>query len=81
MEAANGRLRGTAEVPVAGTDYNYEHFRTRHLVLDAEGTLRTHGIEPGEEAPDWEMALAGGGHLRLSDLRGHPVLLHFGSGT
>jgi hypothetical protein len=61
------------------TDYNFAHFRTKHLVQDAEGTLVRRGIAPGEIAPDWELPRAGGGTLRLSDLRGKPVLLHFGS--
>jgi hypothetical protein len=60
-------------------DYNFAHFRTKHLVQDAEGTLVRRGIAPGEIAPDWELPRAGGGTLRLSDLRGKPVLLHFGS--
>ncbi len=36
---------------------------------------------PGEVAPDFKLPRAGGGTLRLSELRGRPVLLHFGSFT
>jgi hypothetical protein len=65
-----------------GTDeYNFEHFRTRHLLQDVEGTLHRRGIPPGEMAPDFNLPRANGGSLRLSDLRGRPVLLHFGSFT
>ncbi len=60
-------------------DYNYEHFRTKHLAEDGMRTLNDHGILPGEVAPDFELLRAGGGSLRLGDLRGRPVLLHFGS--
>lgn len=38
--------------------------------------LRT-GLPPGSEAPDFELPSASGGRVRLRDLRGEPVLLHF----
>ena len=69
------------EEPLSLEEYNFEHFRTRHLMLDAEGTIRHRGIEPGEPAPDFELPMASGGTLRLSDLRDRPTLLHFGSPT
>jgi len=59
--------------------YNFDHFRAEHLVADAKRTLTNRGIPPGEPAPDFELPRAGGGTLRLADLRGRPVLLHFGS--
>ncbi len=62
-------------------DYNFTHFRTKHFLLDAKITLAGRGIQPGEVAPDFALPQAGGGTLRLSDLRGAPVLLHFGSIT
>jgi len=62
-------------------EYNYTHFRTKHLVQDAQRTIQKQGILPGEIAPDFELPRAGGGSLRLSDLRGKPVLMHFGSFT
>jgi hypothetical protein len=62
-------------------DYNYEHFRTKHFVADFQGTLQGRGVQPGDEARDFELTVAGGGSLRLSSLRGRPTLLHFGSPT
>ncbi len=62
-------------------DYNYEHFRTKHFIADVEQTLRGGGIRPGAEAPDFELISTDGGHVRLSTLRGRPVVLHFGSVT
>ncbi len=62
-------------------EYNFEHFRTRHLLYDVTGTLERRGIRPGETAPDFELPRVGGGSLRLSDLRSRPTLLHFGSVT
>lgn len=62
-------------------EYNFEHFRTQHLLSDAQATIEKRGIQPGEMAPDFELPRVGGGTLRLSDLRGKPVLLHFGSFT
>lgn len=62
-------------------DYNYAHFRLKHYLLDFQGTAVGRGIQPGEMAPDFEAARVGGGSVRLSELRGKPVLLHFGSFT
>jgi hypothetical protein len=62
-------------------EYNYEHFRTKHLLQDAQRTIEKRGVLPGEMAPDFSLPKAGGGSLRLSDLRGKPVMLHFGSFT
>ena len=68
-----------AEAPA---DYNFEHFRTKHLAQDARRTVVAEGIRPGEPAPDFELPRAdGAGTVRLTDLRGRPVLLHFGSFT
>ncbi len=60
-------------------EYNLEHFRTIHLLRDARRTLTDRGVQPGAVAPDFELPRVGGGSLRLSDLRGKPTLLHFGS--
>ena len=62
-------------------DYNFAHFRPRHVWSDATGTLAARGIPPGETAPDFELPRTNGGSLRLSKLRDKPVLLHFGSPT
>ncbi len=60
-------------------EYNYEHFKTKVLLEDGRRTVKARGIKPGETAPDFEMLQVGGGTLRLSDLRGKPTILHFGS--
>jgi hypothetical protein len=62
-------------------EYNFEHFRMKHLLMDAKATAECRGIEPGRLAPDFELNRVGGGRLRLSDFRGRAVLLHFGSFT
>lgn len=62
-------------------DYNYRHLRPRHVLAEARRTVRASGVAPGTEAPDFELPQADGGPLRLSDLRGWPVLLRFGSPT
>ncbi len=61
--------------------YNFEHFQTGHLLADARRTVETRGVPPGDVAPDFALPRADGGALRLSDLQGRPVLLHFGSYT
>jgi hypothetical protein len=60
-------------------EYNYEHFKTKVLIEDGRRTVEARGIKPGEAAPDFELSEVGGGTLRLSELRGKPTILHFGS--
>lgn len=62
-------------------EYNFEHFRAKHLLADVQRTMADAGIQPGALAPDFMLPRSGGGALRLSELRGRPVLLHFGSFT
>jgi hypothetical protein len=69
------------EGKVSAEEYNYEHFRTKHLLADAVATARSRGIRPGEVAPDFELPRVDGGMLRLTALRGRPVLLRFSSFT
>ena len=44
-------------------------------------TVRSDGVLPGQQAPDFELATTDGGRLRLRDLRGQPVLVHLVSYT
>lgn len=62
-------------------EYNYEHFRTKHFVADLVKTARGVGVRPGQEAPDFALAATDGERARLRELRGTPVVLHFGSMT
>ncbi|HZW05207.1 MAG TPA: redoxin domain-containing protein [Anaerolineaceae bacterium] len=61
--------------------YNYSHFRPTHALAHARRTIETRGILPGEPAPNFELPTAEGVPVRLSDLRGRPVLLTFSSFT
>ncbi len=61
--------------------YNYEHFWLKHLLADLWRTAKGEGVEPGSEAPDFELETTEGERVRLSGLRGQPVLLHLGSAT
>ncbi|MGZ8512991.1 MAG: peroxiredoxin family protein [Candidatus Limnocylindria bacterium] len=58
-------------------DFNFRHFRMRHMVAE----LLRPGLAPGAEAPDFELRSTDVSRMRLSDLRGRPVLLHFVSYT
>jgi hypothetical protein len=66
---------------LSDTPYNFEHFRTSHLIVDAIRTWRLSGVKPGEWAPDFELDDTNGEPWRLSAHRGRAVLLHFGSPT
>ena len=58
-------------------DFNYRHFRMRHMAAE----LLRDGLAPGTEAPDFELTSTDGTQVRLTDLRGQPVLLHLVSYT
>lgn len=62
-------------------EYNYEHFWLKHLFADLWRTAKGEGVQPGSLAPDFEMETTDGERVRMTDLRGKPVLLHFGSAT
>jgi hypothetical protein len=58
-------------------DVNFEHFRMRHMVAE----LIRSGLAPGSEAPGFDLPATDGSRVRLRDLRGTPVLVHFVSYT
>lgn len=79
QETEIGRRFAALDASEKSENYNFEHFKTKILLHDAQRTVEARGIEPGEVAPDFELLQVGGGSLRLSDLRGRPTVLHFGS--
>jgi hypothetical protein len=63
------------------SDFNFEHFRMRHMAAELLRTLRPEGVLPGRAAPGFALESTSGELLRLGDLRGRPVLLHLVSYT
>lgn len=60
--------------------YNFRHFERRHFWEDARRTQERAGVRPGAEAPDFELPGVGDdGLVRLRELRGKPVVVHFRS--
>ena len=62
-------------------EYNYAHYRPKHLLMNLWWTLRGRGIQPGQLAPDFALPSTTGERMRLSELRGRPIVLRFGSFT
>src|ERR1051326_1795834 len=60
--------------------YNYESFDFGSEAAEFERWV-TEGPRIGDPAPNFELADLDGNWLRLSDLRGRPVVLEFGSYT
>ena len=60
--------------------YNYDSFDYGSEAAEFERWL-TEGPRIGDLAPDFELADLDGNSVRLSDLRGRPVVLEFGSYT
>ncbi len=61
--------------------YNYPHYHVKHLLWALWWTIRSRGIQPGQLAPDWDLPSTAGDRVRLSALRGQPVVVRFGSFT
>jgi hypothetical protein len=76
-----GRQLVIQDVRLSRDEYNFKRFRTKHLLSDLQATLEKRGIPPGAMAPEFELSRVDGAAMRLSDLRGRPALLHFGSLT
>ena len=82
MQTIDERRQPIAQdVRLSRDDYNFTRFRTKHLLSDLQATLEKRGIAPGAVAPEFELPRVDGAAVRLSELRGRPVLLHFGSFT
>ena len=77
VDSGAGRSARLIEVLDPVQDFNFRHFRMRHMLAE----LLRPGLPPGSHAPDFELASTQGDRLRLRDLGGRPVLLHLVSYT
>lgn len=75
------RVRRLVEWLDPPEDFNFRHFRMRHMLAELLRGAADHVAAPGQPAPDFALDSAGGERVRLLDLRGRPVLLHFVSYT
>jgi hypothetical protein len=71
----------TANIRADSHRYNYVHFRTHDAIEELVRSLTTPIIRPGDFAPDFKLPKADSGAIRLSELKGTPVLLRFASIT
>jgi thiol-disulfide isomerase/thioredoxin len=62
-------------------DFNFRHFRMRHMIAELVRSYEGMGIPIGREAPDFTLETTDGRPLHLHELRGRPVLVHFVSYT
>jgi hypothetical protein len=74
-------MKGNSALIRDERNYNFRHFPRYVLWADALRTVKRVGVQPGEFAPDFELPRSDGQFLRLSAVRGRPVVLHFGSYT
>jgi hypothetical protein len=80
MQAMNKRTIGEAELMLP-QPYNYRKFRAENFLYDVRATKDGIGVQPGYPAPDFCLPTTTRESVCLDDLRGKPVLLHFGSPT
>ena len=77
QEGAKERRRGAVMSEWLGREYNYDIWRPSQ----AEFQLLKEIHHAGDVAPDFTLPLLDGGELSLSDLKGKPVVMEFGSIT
>lgn len=51
MSAATNVFLPGAEEKESAANYNFKHFRSKHLLLDAWATISGKGVQPGEPGP------------------------------
>lgn len=78
---ATWRIRQVVEWLDPPDDFNFRHFRMRHMIAELLRGAAEHVVPPGAPASDFVLEGTRGEHVGLADLRGRPVLLHFVSYT
>jgi AhpC/TSA family len=76
-----GRIHRLVEWLDPPDDFNFRHFRMRHMLAELLRGASDHVVTPGEQAPGFLLEGVSGEHVRLADLGGRPLLLHFVSYT
>jgi hypothetical protein len=69
--------RSAVEQGLIAEQYNYDRFTPSQVVDEIRRTIGAAGLRAGTEAPDFELEQVEGAPVRLSRLRGRPVLMRF----
>lgn len=80
MDPTEHADRGTSQ-QTSSKEYNYDHFRPVVMSDDIKMTVRSIGPHPGDMAPEFALLDTEGRPWYLSELRGQPVVLIFGSAS
>ncbi|MDN5750367.1 MAG: hypothetical protein L0H64_17950 [Pseudonocardia sp.] len=82
MVSFTSERHGPAGSPAQLREYNFEHFRARHMFADVWRTARGEvALPPGSAAPVVELESTDGERVAVPGQADRPLLVHIGNGT